>query len=214
MTSNDSQSHMLNYNYFKKSKINFNVGAMPENSDKTNSHFIPSNKEINLQNKILINESNLLSIESCSTPKFKESKNDIPEAQQEFSLNQVSSHKKKNRPMRPSIDLDLINENEISRLFTESVVNSVKTLNNVNSQINFTDNEQYNKDYLKDILNENVHNKDKENFCDDLSYTALNSANINMNFYPNTTLPKPDVSPRNIKAFFNISPKSAFMKIN
>ena len=215
MTGNDNQLQKLNFNKLKKQKINFNMNTVSESSLNTHLHFIPSSNEINLQNKILINDSNLISMESLSTPNFKISKNEFSEDEKEFFLNNgaFKNEKKKNRSSRPSLDLDLINDDEVGRMFSESVVNSVKTLNNADVQINFNDDDRYNKDYLKDVLNENMENRDKEN-GDEMIYTKSNPANLMMNYNPSSTIPRPNFSPHNIKAFFNISPKSAFMKIN
>ena len=215
MTGNE-QLQKLNFNKIKKQKINFNMNTVPENSVNTYQHYITSSNEINLQNKILINESNLVSIESLSTPNFKISKNEFHQDEKEFFVNSrtFKNEKNNNRSNRPSIDLDLINDDEVGRMFSESVVNSVKTLNNANMQINFNDDDRFNKDYLKDILNENMDNRDKENVCDDMIYIQSQPGNLMMNYTPNSSLARPNLSPSNIKAFFNISPKSAFMKIN
>lgn len=184
------------------------------NPSKTEIIYAPSNKEITLHNKILINEA---SLESYSTPNFKDFKYNNPDKENEFFTNEEFSikEKKKNSTIRPTLDLNLINENEISKLFSESVVNSVKTLNNVNAQINLDDCVMNCKDVVKDIIKENYVPMEKDNTIDEIirNDTAMNLSNGFVNF-TSTSNQKNGISPHNVKALFNISPKSAFMKIN
>jgi hypothetical protein len=216
MTTHDTQTQIHNQNIFRKSKINFNTGISTlSNSDLQQILYFPPNKEITLHNKILIND---VSMEANSTPNFKDSKNEIPENEKELILDEKSisfKEKMRNKLIRPSIDLNLINDNDLSKMFTESVLNSVKTLNNL-SHINFEYCQDFSKDVDKELLNNNMQDKEKEkeNISEGDLYgneNSSNSANVNVNFNSNN---KPIISPQNVRAFFNISPKSAFMKIN
>ena len=210
MTSEETESQTFNQNYLGKSKMKFNFNPPP----KTEFQYAPYNKEITLHNKILINEA---SLESYSTPNFKDFKYNNPDKENEFTTNEEFSikEKKKNSTIRPTLDLNLINDNEISNLFSESVVNSVKTLNNVNAQINLDDCVMNSKDVVKDITNENYQPMEKDNTLDEIirndTVMNLSSGFVNFTYSLNQ---KNGISPHNVKALFNISPKSAFMKIN
>ena len=128
---------MPGYNIFRANPFN-NYVSTPTGLEKINfqSQYTP-NKEISMQNKILINED-----ERNETPSFKTEpvaekaaeEKKVEEFNEEVVPKEENTEKKKLK--RPSLDLNLVNDSETGKIFTASMVNSymnksIPTNNNI-----------------------------------------------------------------------------------
>jgi hypothetical protein len=136
---------MPGYNIFRANPFN-NYVSTPTGLEKINfqSQYTP-NKEISMQNKILINEDEGKienKLERNETPSFKTAPiaekaaevKKVEEFNEEVVPKEENTEKKKLK--RPSLDLNLVNDSETGKIFTASMVNSymnksIPTNNNI-----------------------------------------------------------------------------------
>ena len=175
------------------------------------------NKQVNLQNKILITNENKDSTDSLShgTPTFKykginlkkESEAGLQEG--ENKSENISDRNKERKGSfsgnRPKLDLNVVNDSETCKIFASSYVNSYNTLNNANkAQTNGDDGKEnlplIGDNNLPSAVVNGVGDRDKDNNTN----TYSDKSSPSMNKY---TLNK------NVKMSLNISPKSAFVKM-
>ena len=159
---------MPGYNIFRANPFNVNnFITTPTNLEKISFNaFSTPNKEVSMQNKILINEEEEVEkLDRTMTPSFKPISSDVMKVEEKPL--EESTEKKENREIdfkekdklelnnkpeqipefisdrkkikRPSIDLNLINSSETGRIFSESVANKyTTTINKPETETNET----------------------------------------------------------------------------
>jgi hypothetical protein len=134
------------YNIFRPNPFNNlnNFVSTPTGIEKVTFAPYTPNKEVSMQNKILINDDNKL--ERQDTPQFKQSASTQPNETDKnvedfYEHNKDISDKEntdKKKLKRPSLDLNLVNTSDTGKIFSASVVNSYlnKNVTDTNTNIN------------------------------------------------------------------------------
>jgi hypothetical protein len=218
------------YNIFRPNPFNNlnNFVSTPTGIEKVTFAPYTPNKEVSMQNKILINDDNKL--ERQDTPQFKQSASTQPNETDKnvedfYEHNKDISDKEntdKKKLKRPSLDLNLVNTSDTGKIFSASVVNSYlnKNVPDANTNINQPQPENIN------LINQQSQNPPNEagvqvapassdTLTDEKHAGEDESSGTNLSEKSNTQSQQPNrvkllkLEGKNLA----ISPKSAFVKM-
>lgn len=132
------------YNIFRANPFNNfnNFVSTPTGIEKVTFTPYTPNKEVSMQNKILINDDNKL--DSQQTPQFKQNNSSQPnEAVKKVEdfydqIKDISDKENTNtkKLKRPSLDLNLVNTSDTGKIFSDSIANSYLSKNEKDTNIN------------------------------------------------------------------------------